>query len=74
VDYKHEGEKKMSISVRGSDIEDSGKKIGVINGRDILTYPGLKSLGHKDSDGEVFDASGHKVGYGDDGIVKLFLK
>jgi hypothetical protein len=23
---------------------------------------------------DVFDASGSKIGYGDDGIVKLFLK
>ncbi|MDR2816463.1 MAG: hypothetical protein LBB62_07155 [Proteiniphilum sp.] len=64
----------MDIRVDGSDIKDSGKKIGVINGRDILTYPALKKIGEKWNDGDVFDSSGSKVGYGNDGIVKLFLK
>jgi hypothetical protein len=65
----------MDIRVDGSDIRDSGEKIGVINGGDIFTYPELKKLGHKDSDGDVFDASnGSKIGYGNEGIVKLFLK
>jgi hypothetical protein len=63
----------MNIRVVGSDIKDGDKKIGVINGRDIMTYPALKKVGKKDSDGDVFDSSGHKAGRGDDGIVKLFL-
>jgi hypothetical protein len=64
----------MDIRIDGSDIKDSGNKIGVINGGDIFTYPGLKKLGHKDYDGDVFDANGSKIGYGNDGVVKLFLK
>jgi hypothetical protein len=39
-----------------------------------LTYPELKKIGKKDYDGDVFNASGSKVGRNDDGIVKLFLK
>jgi hypothetical protein len=64
----------MDIRVDGSDIKDSGKKIGVINGRDILTYPGLKKVGEKWNDGDIFDSSGHKVGRFNEGIVKLFLR
>jgi hypothetical protein len=64
----------MDIRVDGSDIKDSGKKIGVINGRDILTYPALKKVGEKWNDGDIFDASGSKVGTYNEGIVKLFLK
>jgi hypothetical protein len=66
----------MDIRVNGSDIKDysSGKKIGVINGRDIITYPDLKKVGEKWNDGDIFDSSGHKVGRFDDGIVKLFLR
>jgi hypothetical protein len=63
----------MDIRIEGSDIKDSGRKIGVINGRDILTYPALKKIGTKYDYGYIFDASGNKVGYSNDGIVKLFL-
>jgi hypothetical protein len=64
----------MAIRVEGSDVKDSGKKIGVINGRDILTYPALKRIGEKWNDGDIFNASGSKVGCGNEGIVKLFLQ
>jgi hypothetical protein len=64
----------MNIRVVGSDIKDGDKKIGVINGRDILSYPALKKMGSKYDDGDIFDSSGSKVGRGNDGIVKLFLK
>jgi hypothetical protein len=67
---------KMDIRVDGSDVKDysSGKKIGVINGREIRTYPGGDKIGEKWNDGDIFDSSGSKVGYGNDGIVKLFLR
>ncbi|MHB9295223.1 hypothetical protein PilKf_00964 [Pillotina sp. SPG140] len=64
----------MNIRVLGSEVKDGDKKIGVINGKDILTYPDLKKVGKKWDDGDIFDASGNKVGRNDEGIVKLFLR
>jgi hypothetical protein len=64
----------MAISVDGNDIKDSGKKIGVINGKDIFTYPDLKKIGKKWDDGDIFDVNGRKVGRHNEGIVNLFLK
>lgn len=64
----------MDIRVDGSEIKDSGKKVGVINGKDIFTYPAMKKVGSKWDDGDIFDSNGNKVGRGNDGIVKLFLK
>jgi hypothetical protein len=64
----------MNIRVEGSDIKNDGKKIGVINGGDILTYPDGKKIGVKHHDGDIFDSSGHKVGKNNDGIVGLFLR
>jgi hypothetical protein len=62
------------IRVEGNDIKDGDKKIGVINGMDIfMTYPTLKRVGQKWSDGDVFDASGKKIGYGNEGVLMLFL-
>jgi hypothetical protein len=63
----------MDIRVDGSDIKDGSKKIGVINGRDIFTYPDMKKIGEKWNDGDVFNSRGSKVGTFNDGIVKLFL-
>jgi hypothetical protein len=64
----------MNVRVVGNDIKDGDKTVGVINGMDIFSYPGMKKLGQKWSDGDVFDASGSKFGYGEEGVVKLVLR
>jgi len=62
----------MNIRIVGDEIKDSGKKIGVINGHDIYTYPNPKRIGRRNGN-DVYNASGSKVGYGDEGVIKLFL-
>jgi hypothetical protein len=42
--------------------------------KEIRTYLAGDKIGEKWDGGDVFDSSGRKVGYGNDGIVKLFLR
>jgi hypothetical protein len=66
----------MDSRVDGSDVKDysSGQKIGVIIGREIRTYPAGDNIGEKWDAGDIFDTSGSKAGYSNDGLVKLFLR
>ncbi|GHU17344.1 hypothetical protein FACS189475_01020 [Betaproteobacteria bacterium] len=63
----------MDIRVSGDEIYDSGDKIGVISGGDIYTKDG-KKIGRIFNDGDVFDADGNNVGYGNKGVLELFIK